>query len=160
VQYDFELRVPARSDLTLRTVNRGDIDVEGVEGVFLVRNVNGAVRLERVAGSGKATTVNGEVRISLTRAPADAWRLATINGDVEVALPQAAGADLQVETMNGEAWSDFPYTPLPPAPATRSERDGRKVYRSEGSRLRLGAGGPLVAMETLNGDVLVRKSTR
>lgn len=160
VQYDFELRVPARSNLTLATVNRGDIEVEGVEGVFLVRNVNGAVRLQQVAGSGKARTVNGEVRISLVRAPADAWRLATINGDVEISLPPSAGADLHVETMNGEAWSDFPFTTLPPAPATRSRRDGLKVYSSEGSRLRLGAGGPLVAMETLNGDVLVRKSTR
>lgn len=160
VEYDFELRVPARANLTLRTVNRGDIEVAGVEGVFAVRNVNGAVKLERVSGSGRARTVNGAVSVELLRPPADAWKLSTVNGDVSISLPPSAGADLHVETMNGEAWSDFPYTTLPPAPPERTERDGRKVYRSEGSRLRLGAGGPLVAMETLNGDVLVRKSTR
>lgn len=160
VAYDFTLRVPPRTDLTLRTVNGGDITVEGVEGVFLVRNVNGSVALERVAGSGKAHTVNGPVTVSLTRAPAERWKLVTVNGNVELRLPAASGIDLHVQTMNGEAWSDFPYSTLPPAPAKRFERDGRWVFRSEGSRLRLGAGGPLVAMETLNGDILVRKQTR
>jgi hypothetical protein len=160
VAYDFTLRVPARTDLTLRTVNGGDIAVDGVEGVFLVRNVNGSVALERVAGSGKAHTVNGPVTVSLTRAPAESWRLVTVNGNVELRLPAASGVDLHVQTMNGEAWSDFPYSTLPPAPVERFERDGRRVYHSEGSRLRLGTGGPLVAMETLNGDILVRKQTR
>jgi hypothetical protein len=49
---------------------------------------------------------------------------------------------------------------LPPAAATRHERDGRWVYRREGSRLRLGPGGPQVALETLNGDIRIRKNTR
>ncbi len=160
VAYEFTLRVPARTDLTLRTVNGGDIAVKGVEGVFQVRNVNGSVTLERVAGSGKATTVNGPVTVSLTRQPAESWKLTTVNGNVELELPASAGADLQVQTMNGEAWSDFQYSTLPPAPVERYERNGRRVFRSEGSRLRLGAGGPLVAMETLNGDILVRKQTR
>jgi hypothetical protein len=118
------------------------------------------VALERVAGSGKAHTVNGPVTVSLTRAPAESWRLVTVNGNVELRLPAASGVDLHVQTMNGEAWSDFPYSTLPPAPVERFERDGRRVYHSEGSRLRLGTGGPLVAMETLNGDILVRKQTR
>jgi hypothetical protein len=160
VAYDFELTVPPHTDLTLRTVNRGDIAVEGVEGVFTVRNVNGEIRLERVSGSGSARTVNGGVTVDLTRGPADAWRLVTVNGDVELRLPPAAGVDARVETMNGEAWSDFPYTQLPPAAATRHERDGRWVYRREGSRLRLGPGGPQVALETLNGDIRIRKNSR
>jgi hypothetical protein len=160
VAYDFEIAVPAHADLTLRTVNRGDIAVEGVEGTFTVRNVNGEIRLERVAGSGSARTVNGGVTVDLTRGPADSWRLQTVNGDVELRLPPSAGIDARVETMNGEAWSDFPYTQLPPAAATRHERDGRWVYRREGSRLRLGPGGPQVAMETLNGDIRIRKNTR
>ncbi len=160
VAYDFELAVPAKADLTLRTVNRGDIEVEGVEGVFTVRNVNGEVRLERVAGSGSARTVNGGVTVELLRGPAESWRLATVNGDVELRLPAAAGIEARIQTMNGEAWSDFPYTNLPPAAATRQERDGRWVYRSEGARLRLGPGGPRVALETLNGDIRIRKNTR
>ena len=160
VSYDFELTVPAQTDLTLHTVNRGDITVEGVGGVFTVRNVNGEIRLERVSGSGSARTVNGGVTVDLTRGPADSWRLTTINGDVELRLPPSAGVDARVETMNGEAWSDFPYTQLPPAAATRHERDGRWVYRREGSRLRLGPGGPQVALETLNGDIRIRKNTR
>ena len=160
VAYDFTLRVPARTDLTLRTVNGGDIAVEGVEGVFQVRNVNGSVALERVAGSGKATTVNGPVTVSLTRPPAESWKLTTVNGNVELALPASSGADLQRADDERRGLVRFPLFHLPPAPAERFERDGRRVFRSEGSRLRLGAGGPLVAMETLNGDILVRKRTR
>jgi putative adhesin len=160
VAYDFELTVPARVDLELRTVNRGDVAVEGTQGAFLVRNVNGEIRLERVSGSGSARTVNGGVRVELTQAPRDGWKISTINGDVELRLPASAGIEARVHTMNGEAWSDFAYTLLPPDAVARQERDGRRVYRSEGSRLRLGPGGPLVAMDTLNGDVLIRKNPR
>ena len=52
VQYDFVLKVPRRTGLTLKTVNRGEITVRGVEGDFDVRNVNGRITMESMAGSG------------------------------------------------------------------------------------------------------------
>ncbi len=158
--YDFTLRVPERADLVLRTVNEGDVRVEGVTGEFEVRNVNGPVRMERVAGAGRAETVNGGVVVTFTRNPTGDCRFSTINGDVDVALRPGLAADATVKTMNGEAWSDFPFATLPAAEVVRTERGGRTVFRSQSAKLRIAGGGPLLSFETLNGDILIRRVER
>jgi hypothetical protein len=158
--YDFTLRVPERADLVLRTVNEGDVRVAGVHGEFEVRNVNGPVRLERVAGSGTAKTVNGEVLVAFTRNPTGDCEFSTVNGDVNVALRPGLAADAKVKTMNGEMWSDFPFTTLPSAEVVRSERGGKTVFRSQSAKLRIAQGGPLLTLETLNGDILIRSVER
>ena len=140
VAYDFALRVPAHTDLTLRSGNGGDITVEGVEGVFLVRNVNGSVALERVAGSGKAHTVNGPVIVSLTRAPAESLKLVTVNGDVELRLPAASGVDLQRADDERRSLVRFPLFHLAACPgrALRARRPAGLPQRRLASSPRYG----------------------
>jgi len=158
VQYDFTLRVPRRSDLTLKTVNDGDITVRDIEGAFDVSNVNGRVRLDNVAGSGEAGTVNGPVLAAFSKAPASAWAFKTINGEVDLTFPPGLAADFKFKTMNGEAFSDFAVTPLPIEPVEARSKNGRFVYRREGfTSVRVGKGGPQIRCHTLNGDILIRR---
>jgi len=158
VQFDFTLRVPRRSDLTLKTVNDGDVTVRDVEGAFDVSNVNGQVRLENIAGSGEAGTVNGQVAAAFVKAPAAACAFKTINGEIDLTFPAGLAADLKFKTMNGEAFSDFAVTPLPVEPIEAKSRNGRLVYQREGfTSVRVGKGGPVIRCQTLNGDILVRR---
>src|SRR5262245_51411513 len=48
---DLDIQVPVKTNLNLRTVNGGNITVEGVEGEIEVSNTNGGVVLNNVAGS-------------------------------------------------------------------------------------------------------------
>jgi hypothetical protein len=158
VRFDFTLRVPRRSDVMLRTVNDGDVIVRDVEGAFDVSNVNGQVRLENVAGSGQAGTVNGPVVAAFTRSPVSACEFKTVNGEVDLTFPAGLGANFKFKTMHGEAFSDFAVTPLPIEPIEAKSRNGRFVYKREGfTAVRVGKGGPEIRCRTLNGDILVRR---
>ena len=158
VVYDVELEVPRGVELELATVNRGEIEVRGVRGRFLVSNVNGGVELEGVVGSGKATTVNGPIEVSFFEPPDGDSRFETVNGSVDLRFPAELSADFDLTTRWGELYSEFPVRSLPSPPPTRRREDGRLVIRSgSGTRLRVAEGGPTVTVETLNGNVYLRE---
>ena len=161
VTYEFEIRVPRRTHLDLRTVNSGEIEVRDVRGHLRVSNVNGGITLEGVAGSVEATTVNGPVRATFVENPAEDSRFRTVNGDVELWLLPGLSADLRFKTFNGEALTDFEVVPLPLEPATEELEGGRRVIRGQSfSSVRAGRGGPQLSFETFNGDIRIRNARR
>lgn len=154
--YDFELQVPERCDLVLKTVTGGDVRVRGVTGSFTVRNVNGRVDLEGIAGSGSGQTVNGDVRASFRSAPGEPCSFKTVNGNVEVRLAQGQAADFKVKTFNGGVYSDLPVQYFPSAGEKPRHEKGRFVYRSHGFQgVRVGKGGAEITLDTLNGDIVI-----
>jgi hypothetical protein len=159
--YDFVLKVPRATRITLKTVTDGDILVKGVEGGFDVRNVNGKVELVDVAGSGEAGTVNGAVKADFVRAPGADCRFSTINGPVELGFPAGLSADFKLKTFHGEALSDFEVQSVPAKIEKRpaEERRGKFVYHGDRfTRVRTGKGGPVITCDTMNGDIIIRKT--
>ena len=153
VDYEFELKVPVKTRVTLRTVNEGDIDVTNVTGDFEVRNVNGDIAMREVSGSGKATTVNGDVEVSFRKNPTDECSFKTVNGKVDVEFPEKVSANIRLKTMNGDVYSDFPVKHIPQQ-VTSSEKGGRKLYKGGDSFVvEAGGGGPELSFDTLNGDI-------
>lgn len=156
VAYDFELQVPEQTSLILKTVTDGDILVKNVRGEFTLRNVNGHVELQDIAGAVSCRTVNGRIRAVFRENPPSACAFTTVNGDLEVYFPAALAAEFRVKTMNGEIFSDFPVHYLPAKPGETKREKGRYVYRSHGFQgVRVGAGGPEICLETLNGDIMI-----
>ncbi len=163
VYYGFTLKVPARTNVVLKTVIDGDIEVRGVEGVFDVRNVTNPVRLVDAAGSGEAESVAGGVSVAFRRHPDGACSFKSVSGDVEVDFPGEASADFRFKTMTGEVYSDFAVTRLAQAAPVREDRPGEGgfVYRSDGfNGVRAGRGGPEIKLETLSGDILIAKRSK
>jgi len=68
---------------------------------------------------------------------------------------------LDVSTVNEgdvEVYSDFPVTYLPATPAVREQTQGKYVFKSDRFfGVRAGKGGPEIKMDTLNGDILIKK---
>ena len=159
VHYDFEIKVPRKTNIFLKTVTDGDVKVTGIEGEFEVKNVNGKIRMEDVAGSGIAHTVNGEVNVSFTRNPESDCSFKTINGDIEVAFTKNLSADFRLKSRFGDAYSDFQVSYLPAKQtATAGRKNGKYVYKShQFIDVRIGSGGPEIKMDTLNGDILINK---
>lgn len=160
VDVDFELRVPRDAIVTACTINRGDVEVEGMAGEFRASNVNGAISLAGMRGAGTATTVNGPVTARFAASPRAASTFRTINGDIEVRFPPDLSADLRLKTMNGGLYTDFEIAVRPAdQPVEVERRNGRNVYRTNRfATVRVGKGGPVLTFEGLNGDVRVLRA--
>ncbi|MCJ7679327.1 MAG: hypothetical protein MUP70_01245, partial [Candidatus Aminicenantes bacterium] len=113
-----------------------------------------------IAGSGSAHTVNGEVQVNFDRNPQKDCSFKTINGDLELHFPNNLEADFRLKTFHGEAYTDFDYKKLPVKVEKTEKNDdkGKYVYRSNHIfGVRIGKGGPEITMDTLNGDLLIKK---
>jgi hypothetical protein len=164
VYYGFTLKVPARTNIILKTVIDGDIEVRGVEGTFDIHNVTNPVRVIDAAGSGEAESVAAGVTVAFRRHPDGPCSFKSVSGDVEVDFPGQASADFRFKTMTGEVFSDFEVTRLANAAPVREDRAGEEggfVYRSDGfNGVRAGKGGPEIKLETLSGDILIAKRSK
>jgi DUF4097 and DUF4098 domain-containing protein YvlB len=156
VNMDFQLQVPRNVDLKAKTVNGGHISVRNVAGKFSVNNVNGRIEMQDMAGSGKARTVNGGVKVSFRENPKENSDFATINGDVDLHFVKGLSADFRFKTFNGEVFSDFEMTSLPARNARAEQHNGKFVFRTDRSTGgRVGSGGPEIKAENLNGSIRV-----
>jgi hypothetical protein len=160
VIYDFEIRVPFATDLEVRTVTDGDIEVFDVRGDFRIHNVNGSIDLAGMAGSGEAVTVNGPVVASFVSNPGGDSHFKTVNGKIDVSFQPDLSADLDMIARWGELWSEYEVAPLPSAPPTKKTKGNRTIIElPRGTRVRVDGGGPTHSFETLNGNIYVRKGT-
>ena len=156
VRFDFKIRVPRNTELVLCTINEGEVAVKGMRADFIVRSVNGPIRLSDMAGSGEATTVNGGIAASFVTAPRGDSLFRTINGDIVLSMPDAFAADLDLKTFSGGLFTDFDSQPRAIKAAAPQRKDGKLVYQTNPfATVRIGSGGPLLTLDTLNGDVRV-----
>jgi hypothetical protein len=156
VKMDFKLEVPNNIDVTLSTVNDGQVKVSGVTGDYRVRNVNGSIDITDAAGSGVAKTVNGHVNVSFRQNPKQNSEFGSINGEVVLSFAQNLSADFRFKNMNGGVYTDFELTSLPQRAASESHENGKFIYRSDRfTGGRVGAGGPEIRVENLNGAIRI-----
>ena len=158
--FDFELSVPFKTNLELKTVNNGDVNVRNVEGDYDVDNVNGSITMEGIAGSGKAGTVNGSINVQFRKNPLERCSFSTVNGEVEGKFQDDLSADVRLKTFNGQVYTDFTFGDLPTGGSERERHGRRSVYRKEDSfAVRIGTGGPELTFDTLNGNIYILKRT-
>jgi hypothetical protein len=162
VQYDFAVSVPRDVRVCLRTVNDGDIRVSGVTGAYSVHNVNGGIEMLDVAGAGEVDTVNEDISVVFAQNPPGRSSFSSVNGDLTVLFRKSLAADLRLKSFNGELYTDFDTGPLSARPPNVERRGAAFVYKTDRSvGLRVGAGGPEISFETLNGDIhILDRGTR
>jgi len=156
VKMDFQVHVPRDIDIKVKTVNEGRVVVRDTHGNFLVRNVNGDIEMDNVAGSGTARTVNGPVIVSFRQNPKENSEFKTINGNVELKFAQDLSADFRFKTFNGGVYSDFPVTAMPVHAMEQEHKGSKVIYRADRcAEVRVKSGGPEIQVENLNGDIRI-----
>lgn len=160
VDYQFEVTVPPGTQIDVSTVTDGSIDVAGAGGSVSASNVNGPVAVTDLQDCARIESINGAVDVSFTRAPSRDCSIKTINGDITLTLPGGAGLDAALNLMQGKVGSELDLEPLAlPAKVEQKKQDGRFVYHIEqAAGIRLGKGGPTFSIESLNGDLRIRKA--
>jgi hypothetical protein len=142
--------------VNLKTVNDGEIKVEGVAGDYEVENINGGIQMVEVSGSGRVYALNGRVQVLFRENPRAASSFGSLNGEVRVSFPPGLAADLRFKTFNGGVYTDFPVTYLPVQAASGERRDGKFVYKSnEWSSVRVSRGGPELSFDAFNGNIRI-----
>jgi hypothetical protein len=156
VKYDFELQVPQDTDTDLKTINDGHITLENVAGDYKVDNINGAIDMTEVSGSGKVYALNGHVKVSFRGNPRAKSSFGSLNGEVRVSFQPDFNADLRFKTFNGGVYTDYPVSYLPIPASAGERRDGKFVYKSnEWSTVRVGHGGPELSFDAFNGNIRI-----
>ncbi len=154
-------RVPLNTSLELDTVNNGNIVVDNVRGRLELSNVNGSITARNIVGTAVAETVNGRINLELDQVTSDsAMAFTTVNGDIDLAFPENFGADISIESRQNEIYSDFEVDVKPSSPTVSRDRHrgGVKFEVEQLLRLSINGGGTPVRIESLHGEVSLRKS--
>jgi len=159
VHYDFDIKVPRKTNIYLKTATDGDIQVSDIEGEFQVRHADGKIVMHDIIGAGTAKTAAGDVEVQFAKNPDSDCSFKTVAGDIHAVFLENLSADFLLKARYGDAYSDFPVTLLPvQSSATEERKNGKYVYRSNASMgIRIGSGGPKIKLDTLAGDILINK---
>jgi hypothetical protein len=156
VSYEFQIKAPRDAGIFLKTVNEGEIKVEGVWGDYELENINGGIELLEASGSGRAYALNGRLKVVFRKNPQGESMFGSLNGPVDLLFQPDLSADLRIKTFSGKVYSDFPVTALPVRPAAGERRDGKFVYKADRfSGVRVGNGGPEITLDGFNGDIRI-----
>jgi hypothetical protein len=160
---DLVITVPRHSSLELKCMNRGDIDVEQVDGEIDVNDLNGNIVLKHVGGSVVAHSLNGSVLVTMDRVdPEKPMSFSTLNSDIDVTLPPDVKANVRMKTDNGEIYSDFEVK-LEAANQIVQDESGRRsngryhVHIDHTLRGTINGGGPEFQFTSFNGHIFIRK---
>ena len=159
VDYQFAIETPPGSIVDVGTVMDGKVEVAGVTGTVSARNVNGPIAIRDIENCDDVKSVNGSIRMAFSRAPQSNCTIETINGDITLDVPAGSGIDMVLDLFNGKVLSELPVTSFAPqATIEQVVDDGRTRYRiQQQAGLRIGAGGPVYTIASINGDVRVKQ---
>lgn len=146
-EVEFTVHVPRGVVLSGSTVN-GDVVARALSGPISAHSVNGAVEIETSAGDASGESVNGAVRAIVRGQGTQPLRFESVNGTVDVTLPRNLDADLEAATVNGSINSDFEIT-----------LSGGMAMRRQRLHGRIGHGGRVLRVQTVNGSIRLRAAS-
>jgi len=153
VNFDYDIEVPNGTELNLKGFN-DKIEVKGTTGDFDIHGFNGGIDMQDIAGSGRAETFNGSMKVAFRKNPEHDSAFKTFNGSVDVYFQPDFNADLSFKTFHGGVYSDFDVAPLPVKAAAGQNLNGKFIYRADnGGSARVGKGGPSLSFSGFNGSI-------
>lgn len=155
----FEAVVPPGTIVDVGTVMDGRVDVRDVTGMVTASNVNGPVDVDGIQECESIGSVNGKVNIGFSRSPVQNCNIETVNGDITLDVPDGTGMDVTLDLFNGEVVSELMAGPLDlAATVEQTTENGHRQYRIQKlTGLRIGSGGPIYSISSINGDVRIQK---
>ena len=138
---EYTLTVPRFATIDGVELVNGDLLIDGVEGSVDADTVNGTIVVRGASGEIELETVNGGIELELGPGVSDEISLSSVNGTIEVFL--AGSAEIRAETVNGRISNDFGL----------EVKKGKYIGSSMSGSI--GAGGPVIELETVNGGIQV-----
>jgi len=143
---DYMIKAPFDSILEDVELVNGDLKIGGITGYLSLGTVNGSITTTGMAGNAWIQTVNGNLDLSFDKMnEGQAVDLESVNGTIAIQIPKKSNVYVDAETVNGKISSDFGLI----------VKKGQWVGSSmEG---RVGSGGGRITIETVNGNIEIKK---
>ena len=157
--YHFKVKLPQDAQLSASTINEGDVIITGITNTIKANNVNGNIDIKGAKNIKCVNTINGYIKVVFTENPTINGSYQTINGDITLMLRNKLNTQVHSKSMNGEIYSAFDYKYLKPTVKVNKTNRGRGTTYSIGQAtgIVIGNGGPEITIETLNGDMFLKK---
>jgi DUF4097 and DUF4098 domain-containing protein YvlB len=133
------LKVPRQISLSAKGVN-GAFVVGELDGAIEINGINGKVHVANAAGTATLKGINGNVVFGMKRIEAEGVTLSGINGNIELQLPADLNADFDAKGMNGRVIVNMPNIVL--------DNGNRRNYSA-----RIGSGGNGITAKGINGNI-------
>jgi len=149
-------RVQGRADL--RTAG-GDIEVLSATGEVSARTAGGDIVMAEIKGSVDVETAGGDIEVELDPTGKRGSVLETKGGDIVLYLPSSAKVTIEAEIRLHHGYYDDEedydeYDIISDFKAESKDKDKRGIR----AKFVLNGGGPRIEMETMHGDIEIRKS--
>ena len=160
---ELTVQTPVNTSLNVKTLNGGQISIEGVNGEIEAQNLNGAVTIRNVGGTVVASSLNGSVNVAMNSVKSGSpMSFSTLNGNIDVTLPANVAADFSMKTTHGEIYSDFDVqlkSPVKPVVEDSGSNKGKyKVKTDSTTSGSVNGGGASFKFSTQNGNIYIRKA--
>lgn len=149
---DFEITVPASTNIIVSNSVHGDVDCTGLSGDIEVKTTHGDVQLQDVSGGALVETVKGDVEVSLKSVAAGKpLSFSSMTGDVVIRAPADIKASVRFRTHRGTILTNFddkslvtktevshrthkaPVAPVPPGTPSADAKDAPAAPQSVGN---------------------------
>jgi hypothetical protein len=141
----YHVRVPASISVRVRNTN-GQVRVEGLAGDVRAETTNGGVRGKDLTGAIEASTTNGGVELTVDALAPGGIRAETVNGGVELLVPDDIKAEIRAACVHGG---------IRVKGLTIDGENSRN--RVEG---KVNGGGPRISLETTNGGIALSAGSK
>jgi DUF4097 and DUF4098 domain-containing protein YvlB len=135
----------------------GDIQLRGASGTVEAKTAGGDIECADVTGTLQAATAGGDVYAELDPKGGGTSELETQGGDVRIVLPAGAKATIDARIRIRGGWGDEEEYEITSDFTAESHNKDKKLITA---RYVLNGGGPTIKLETVNGNIEIRKATR
>lgn len=156
-----EIALPPSFSIQATTSHLGRFVIREISGNIDLNNYSGNIYLYDVAGAISAQSIrDGSISVSFDKIkPQNPIVLTTYSGNLTLSLPDGTGVDLRMRTELGVIESDFS---LDKSLQTNDNQVPPPDQNTESSvnwiDTKLGKGGPLLLLQTIRGDIVIKKS--
>lgn len=155
---DFDIKVPGRISLKLKSLDNGNIDVVNITGEIEVENANGDITLKNIAGSAVLSTVYGKISAGfLETDPSSPMMFTSFEGDIELVFPASTNARLKMKSEKGEIFSDFNIKPAGRESVVKNVENTRIYSLEDWVVGTINSGGSEYIIKSYNGNITLRK---
>lgn len=144
----------------LRTAG-GDIVLKGASGTVEVKTAGGDIELKNITGSIDAKTAGGNIEAELNPSGKGESELKTAGGDVKLFIPATAKATIEAVIRLRDDWGSSKRNKYDIKSDFKADTYDKRGSRDDENEIRatylLNGGGESIYLETVNGNIDIRK---